>query len=96
MLLLTKEILKKLPPIYTNCEKENNQIKVLMAEAEKETLKEETLKSITPKSITPKSIPPKSKETVVIQTKKMTLRNPNAGRPGRKPRSVTTNNQKET
>jgi hypothetical protein len=26
----------------------------------------------------------------------MTLRNPNAGRPGRKPRSVTTNNQKET
>lgn len=75
---------------------ENNQIKVLMAEAEKETLKEEKLKSITPKSITPKSIPPKSKETVVIQTKKMTLRNPNAGRPGRKPRSVTTNNQKET
>ena len=70
---------------------ENNQIKVLMAEAEKETLKEEKLKSITPKSI-----PPKSKETVVIQTKKMTLRNPNAGRPGRKPRSVTTNNQKET
>lgn len=70
---------------------ENNQIKVLMAEAEKETLKEEKLKSITTKSI-----PPKSKETVVIQTKKMTLRNPNAGRPGRKPRSVTTNNQKET
>ena len=70
---------------------ENNQIKILMAEAEKETLKEKT-----PKSITPKSIPPKSKETVVIQTKKMTLRNPNAGRPGRKPRTVTTNNQKET
>jgi hypothetical protein len=70
---------------------ENNQIKILMAEAEKETLKEKTLKSITPKSI-----PPKSKETVVIQTKKMTLRNPNAGRPGRKPRTVTTNNQKET
>jgi hypothetical protein len=70
---------------------ENNQIKILMAEAEKETLKEKTLKSIPPKSI-----PPKSKETVVIQTKKMTLRNPNAGRPGRKPRTVTTNNQKET
>jgi hypothetical protein len=70
---------------------ENNQIKILMAEAEKETLKEKT-----PKSITPKSIPPKSKETVVIQTKKMTLRNPTAGRPGRKPRTVTTNNQKET
>ena len=30
MLLLTKEILKKLPPIYTNCEKENNQIKVIV------------------------------------------------------------------
>ena len=30
MLLLTKEISKKLPPIYANCEKENNQIKVIV------------------------------------------------------------------
>jgi len=30
MELLTKEILKKLPPIYANCEKENNQIKVIV------------------------------------------------------------------
>lgn len=65
---------------------ENNQIKLLLAEAEKENFKEKTSKSI----------PPKSKETVVIQTKKMTLRNANVGRPGRKPRTVTTNNQKET
>lgn len=65
---------------------ENNQIKLLLAEAEKEKFKEKTSKSI----------PPKSKETVVIQTKKMTLRNANVGRPGRKPRTVTTNNQKET
>lgn len=65
---------------------ENNQIKLLLAEAEKENFKEKASKSI----------PPKSKETVVIQTKKMTLRNANVGRPGRKPRTVTTNNQKET
>jgi len=30
MKLLTKEILKKLPPIYTNSNKENNQIKVIV------------------------------------------------------------------
>lgn len=43
-----------------------------------------------------KSIPPKTKETVVIQTKRMTLRNSGAGRPGRKPRTVPVETKKET
>lgn len=44
----------------------------------------------------PKSIPPKAKETVVIQTKRMTLKSASPGRPGRKPRVVPADTKKET
>ena len=73
---------------------ENTKKELVTKELKEKELQEEMEAEV--KNKKPKSIPPKTKETVVIQTKRMTLRNSNAGRPGRKPRAVSAENKKET